>query len=50
MTSISSRPRWPAFAGVRIEPADEDARRGDAEARAQIAVDDAQHSLQQLAR
>ena len=33
------------FAGVRIEAAHEDARRGDAEARAQIVVEDAQHLL-----
>ena len=37
------------FAGMRIEPADHDARRANAEARAQIVIENAQHPLQQLA-
>ena len=37
------------LAGVRIEAADQDARRSECEAAAQIAVEDAQHSLQQVA-
>ena len=41
MTSISSRPRWPDSPACGFKSADEDARRGNFEARAQIVIDDA---------
>ena len=41
MTSISSRPMLPVFARMRIEPAERDARRGDAEIAPQRFADDA---------
>jgi len=49
MISISSRPRCPPFAGVRVQASHQDPRCGDAEAYPKVVIENAQRLLQTFA-